>query len=116
MWLLDANLDIHLLGVLSELGIPCDAAIRRDWADLSNGELVLAAREAGFTCLVTRDRMFAESASRSLQTKPLTIVVVHIPQKPWREFIREFRGAWARQPIDLTPESGAITHWPTQQE
>ena len=113
MWLLAANMDIHLVGVLSELGIRCDAAIRLGWGDLNNRALVSVAAEAGFTCLLTRDRMFAESAGRTLQLAPLSIVVVHIPQKPWREFVQEFRAAWAKQPIVPTP--GAVIHWPPEQ-
>jgi predicted nuclease of predicted toxin-antitoxin system len=113
MWLLDANMDIHLPGVLTELGIRCDAATRLGWRDVSNRELVSAAAEVGFTCLLTRDRMFAESAGRTLQLASVCIVVVHIPQKPWREFVQEFRAACAKQPI--VPAPGAVIHWPPEQ-
>jgi hypothetical protein len=37
MWLLDANMDVHLLNVLSEFGIPCESAIHKDWRELTNG-------------------------------------------------------------------------------
>jgi hypothetical protein len=43
MWLLDANMDVHLAPVLSSLGRLCDTAANRGWQALSNGELVAAA-------------------------------------------------------------------------
>jgi predicted nuclease of predicted toxin-antitoxin system len=111
MWLLDANMDVHLLGVLSELGIRCESAIRKDWRELTNGELVSAAAKAGFTCILTHDKLFAESASRSLPSAPhLSIIVVHLPQRPWREYIRQFRIAWEKQP--MAPNPGLVLHWP----
>jgi len=74
MWLLDANMDVHLvqrLGgrfqTLRELGVSCDTAANRGWKALSNGELVSAAVAAGFTCLLTRDQLFGESAARALK-------------------------------------------------
>jgi hypothetical protein len=48
MWLLDANLDIHLLELLQRLGIACDTAENRGWKALRNGDLVAAAVQAGF--------------------------------------------------------------------
>jgi hypothetical protein len=41
MWLLDANMDVHLVKTLNELGVSCDTAANRGWKALSNGELVL---------------------------------------------------------------------------
>jgi len=66
MWLLDANVDVHLAPVLREFGVSCDTAANRGWKALENGELVAAAMAAGFDCIVTRDRGFAESAARAL--------------------------------------------------
>jgi hypothetical protein len=40
MWLLDANMDVHLAGVLQEMGIECDTAANRGWKTLTNGDLV----------------------------------------------------------------------------
>jgi len=57
MWLLDANMDVHLLSLLSELGVPTEAATRRGWGALDNGALVSAAVRAGITCLLTQDRL-----------------------------------------------------------
>ena len=111
MWLLDANVDIHLLPLLRECGVDADAAARRGWGSLDNGELVAAAAAAGFACILTQDRLFAESAADSLKTfSQLAIVVVHLPQKPWRQYTEHFRAAWAESPI--APVGGQVTHWP----
>jgi len=81
MWLLDANMDVHLAFVLAGFGIICDTAGNRGWKALSNGNLVKAAMECGFQCLLTRDRLFGESASRALKSFPqFAVVVVNIPQ------------------------------------
>ena len=111
MWLLDANMDVHLLALFSEWRIPCESAIHKGWQGLSNGDLILAAVEAGFTCIVTNDKLFAESASRSLPLAPhLSIIVVRLPQSPWRDYIAHFRTVWDKTPMVPTP--GAVTQWP----
>ena len=48
MWLLDANLDVHVVELLRNLRIDCDTAENRGWKALRNGELVAAAANAGF--------------------------------------------------------------------
>ena len=68
MWLLDANMDVHLVQTLNELGVSCDTAANRGWKALSNGELVSAAVAAGFACLLTRDQRFCESAATGLRS------------------------------------------------
>jgi predicted nuclease of predicted toxin-antitoxin system len=114
MWLLDANMDVHVLDVLKELGIPCESAIHRGWTDLTNGELVSAALKAGFVCILTQDRSFGRSAGSSLKAASnFSIVVIHLPQKPWREYIVLFRELWSREPIMPTP--GSVVHWPSSQ-
>ena len=111
MCLLDAIMDVHLTGVLNEYGIRCEAATRRGWGGLTNGDLVEAATKAGFTCILTRDRLFAESVGRMLDERPgLSIVVVHLPQKRWRDYAEEFRSAWSNEPI--APMPGRVIHWP----
>lgn len=62
MWLLDADMDVHLVQTLKELGVSSDAAANRGWKVLSNGELVSEAVAAGFICLLTHDQLFGESA------------------------------------------------------
>src|ERR1039458_1654904 len=61
MWLLDANMDVHLVSVLTDFKISCDTAGKRGWKALSNGDLVSMAVDAGFRCLLTK----AVSAIRS---------------------------------------------------
>ncbi len=111
MWLLDANMDVHLLALLREYDVPAEAAARRGWGNLDNGELVATAAGAGFTCLLTQDRLFAESAAIGLRAVPqFSVVVVRLPQRPWREYQQQFRQAWAESPI--TPVHGTVIDWP----
>jgi hypothetical protein len=114
MWLLDANMDVHVLGLLAELGISCESAIHRGWRNLANGDLVSAASQVGFTCLLTHDRLFGESAGASLKAAPnFSIVVVRLSQRPWREYIQQFREAWSRERI--VPTAGSVVIWPSIQ-
>jgi len=111
MWLLDANMDVHLTGVLTEFGFPCDTAANRGWGRLSNGELVSAAAAAGFDCLLTRDQLFGESAARALKAFPsFAVVVVDLPQRRWQQYRKQFVTAWAVRPIEPVP--GRLIHWP----
>jgi hypothetical protein len=112
MWLLDANMDVHLASVLEEFGIACETAAHRGWKALSNGQLVAAAVANGFDCLLTRDRLFGESASRALRLHPsFAVVLVHLPQQRWPEYHRSFLNAWASAPI--TPQPGCLIEWPS---
>jgi len=111
MWLLDANIDIHLVAVLKEFGVECQTAASRGWKALSNGELVAAAAAAGFCCILTRDQLFAESASRALKLFPqLAVVVITLPQGRWEEYRKRFLQAWATAPIQ--PTTGHLIRWP----
>ena len=111
MWLLDANMDVHLVGLLAEFGISCETAKSRGWGSLSNGDLIAVAIEAGFTTIVTQDKLFAESGKQALRTAPgKAIVVVRLPQRPWREYIQQFRDAWAKRPLEPIP--GEVVYWP----
>jgi hypothetical protein len=112
MWLLDANMDVHLASVLGEFGIACETAAQRGWKALSNGQLVAAAVANGFDCLLTRDRLFGESASRALQLHPtFAVVLVHLPQQRWPEYRQSFLNAWASAPI--MPQPGCLIEWPS---
>ena len=55
MWLLDANMDVHLAALSVEFGIRGDTAGNRGWKTLSNGELVASAAAAGFRRLLKRE-------------------------------------------------------------
>jgi hypothetical protein len=62
MWLLDANMDVHLVSVPTGFKIACDSAGKRGWKALSNGDLVSLAAAAGFWCLAGPN--IANSSSR----------------------------------------------------
>ena len=111
MWLLDANMDVHLVTVLAELGVRCETAASRGWKALSNGELVATAVATGFQCLLTRDQLFGESASRALKSFPeFAVVVVTLPQQRWQQYREGFIAAWTKSPIQPVP--GRLIHWP----
>ena len=111
MWLLDANVDVHLAAVLKEFGFPCQTTASRGWKALSNGDLVAAAAAAGFRCLLTRDQLFGESASRVLKSFPeFAVVVVTLPQQRWEHYRERFWEAWAESPIQPVP--GRLVRWP----
>jgi hypothetical protein len=59
MWLLDANVDVHLAPLVSQFGVASDTAANRGWKALENGNLVTAAVAVGFDCILTRDQAFA---------------------------------------------------------
>jgi len=111
MWLLDANVDVHLVAIFKEWGIPCDTAANRGWKALSNGELVARAFVEGFRCLLTRDQLFGESAAQAMRSFPdFAIVVITLPQQPWPKHRSRFLEAWAASRIQPVP--GRIVHWP----
>lgn len=111
MWLLDANVDVHLVQTLHDLGVSCDTAANRGWKALSNGELVSAAVAAGFTGLLTRDQLFGESAARALKAFPsFAVVVMDLPQLRWPAYHQTFVAPWAERPIEPIP--GTLVHWP----
>ena len=111
MWLLDANMDVNLVSVLTDFRIACDTAGKRGWKALSNGDLVSAAVDADFRCLLTRDRLFGESASRALKLFPqFAVVVVNVPQRPWPQYREQFLALWGERPIQ--PVAGQLIQWP----
>jgi hypothetical protein len=111
MWLLDANVDVHLVSLLMDFGISCDTTANRGWKTLSNGDLVTAAVAAGFICLLTRDHLFGRSAAQALKAFPqFAVVVVNIPQLPWRRYRDQFAARWAEKAI--TPIADELIQWP----
>jgi predicted nuclease of predicted toxin-antitoxin system len=112
MWLLDVNVPKKIAHVLGEFGIDAQTAESRGWSDLTNGELIEAAAGAGFLCVLTRDRLFGESAARSLRRFPeICVVLIAIPQLRGEQFLEQFRLAWAKTPIRPVP--GAFVRWPS---
>jgi len=104
MWLLDVNMPRQLRGLLAELGIPAETANARGWGTLVNGQLLEAAADSGFDCLLTRDRLFGESVSKNLKRYPtFSIVAVMLPQVRASQFLASFRAAWEGEPIAPAP-------------
>ncbi|MGA2769397.1 MAG: hypothetical protein ABSG26_01145 [Bryobacteraceae bacterium] len=98
--------------VLGEFGIQARAADAQGWKGLTNGALVEVAVQAGFSCVLTRDRLFGESAARALKRFPqFSVVFVTIPQLRGPEFLERFRAAWNRNPIQ--PVAGELSRWPS---
>jgi predicted nuclease of predicted toxin-antitoxin system len=111
VWLLDANLDIRVARILQELGIQSRTSESLGWKALSNGELVSAAVAAGYSCMLTRDGLFAESAARALRQFPdFAVVVIRLPQQKWPAYGDAFRHAWNTEPI--IPSRGQAIRWP----
>jgi predicted nuclease of predicted toxin-antitoxin system len=111
VWLLDANIDIRICDVLFEFGIDCRTAESLGWKELSNGRLVSAAVANNFTCLLTRDGLFAESATRALNRFPdFAVVVIVLKQRKRAEYLARFREAFVQRAI--VPEPGTTIIWP----
>ena len=111
MWLLDANMPVQLVGLLHELGIEADSAVARGWNTLSNGSLVRAAAQAKFTVLLTRDRLFGESAAGALKTNnEFCIVRIGLRQLRADAFLEAFRSAWNE--AQIVPVPGRMIEWP----
>lgn len=112
VWLLDANLDIRICQLLGEFGIESHTAESHGWKHLLNGQLVAVAVAGGFTCLLTRDQLFAESASRALKQFPqFSVVLIQLQQRRRSQYLAQFRAAWEREPI--VPKAGRTIVWPT---
>ena len=111
MWLLDVNLPKRIAKLLGEFGIEARCADDQGWGGLTNGALVEVAQQAGFRCILTRDRLFSESAARALKQFPeFCVVLVSIPQLRGPAFLEQFRNAWLRNQIRPVP--GQLLHWP----
>jgi predicted nuclease of predicted toxin-antitoxin system len=95
MWLLDNNVPKALAAILRQLSTQCATAGSRGWSELTNGELVEAASNTSFKCILTLDKKFQESASRSLKKFPdISIVLIVSPQVPAVIYSDNFRQAW----------------------
>jgi predicted nuclease of predicted toxin-antitoxin system len=111
MWLLDVNLPNGLRSVLLEFGIESQSTVYRGWRDLGNGALAKAAIDNGFQAILTRDKLFGESAAKALNTYPqLSVVILRIPQSKADAYLTSFRQNWQKNPIFLVP--GQVVEWP----
>jgi hypothetical protein len=105
MWLLDANMPVQLAALLNELGIEADSAAARGWNTLSNGSLVSAAVQTIITALLTRDRLFGESAAQALRIyNEFGVARVTLPQLRANQFLQALRAAWQR--TQIVPAAG----------
>jgi predicted nuclease of predicted toxin-antitoxin system len=112
MWLLDVNMPKQVIALLAGFGVTAHTAESRGWDGLTNGELVEAAARAGFSCVLTRDRLFSESAAARLRRfSQFSVVLVTIPQLRSPQFLEQFRLAWVRSPI--LPVPGKAIRWPS---
>jgi hypothetical protein len=112
MWLLDVNLNVHLIEWLAGAGIAAESALHRGWRTLRNGDLLAACVEAGFECLLTQDRLFAECAGKALREhSSVGIVIVGLPQMASSRYLEAFAEAWAVAPIRVRP--GEVVFWPS---
>ena len=110
-WLLDHNLPTQLAKFLKSAGIDCSWTSAEGWQNLSNGELVKAAVASGYTCLLTNDRQFANSAGNALTKNPgFSVVEIELLQAPKHEFIKKFETAWNQK--NITPEPAKVIKWP----
>jgi hypothetical protein len=108
-WLLDANAPIQLIWTLARFGIRGETSASRGWQRLTNGNLVAAA--AGFSVILTRDRLFGESASKPLKKfSQLAVVIITLDQAPAAEFESAFAAAWNQGPP--VPIPGEVIFWP----
>jgi predicted nuclease of predicted toxin-antitoxin system len=111
MWLLDVNMPAKLAQVLFELGVSAETTHQRGWDALTNAKLLEAAVSQGFNCLLTRDRLFADSAASALRRFPhFGVVIVTLPQLREKAFLDAFRKAWNSSPILSLP--GGVVYWP----
>lgn len=114
MWLLDHNVPHQLVSTLNSIGIPCETAINRGWNTLQNGELLSAASQSGFTCLLTRDFLFGESAIKAMRSFPkISIVLLTIPQSKGDQYAEQFLKYWKKSPIHPKPQK--IIRWPFEE-
>ena len=96
MWLLDVNLPTALTRLLRGYDIVAETTAGRGWRELTNGALAQAASGEGFRILLTRDRLFGESASEALKSFPeFAVVVITLPQQPWAQYRQRFLESWA---------------------
>ena len=110
MWLLDVNMPRQLKGLLAELHISAETATERGWGTLVNGELLQATVNSGFSCLLTRDRLFGEAAAKDLKDYPLFfIVIITLPQVRASQFLSSFREAWGKKCFAWHPRTCPLT-------
>ena len=72
---------------------------------------IAAAAAAGISCILTRDRLFAESATKAIKNhKDLAIVLLTLTQFKALIYLSAFERAWLSKPIEPIP--GCMIEWP----
>lgn len=70
-----------------------------------------AAAATAVSCILTRDRLFAQSAKKSLHIhQTISVVVWTFPQLRAAVFLEAFRQAWSAARIQ--PVEGQVQLWP----
>ena len=111
MWLLDVNLPNGLVSLLGQFGIKSETTVVRGWRNLGNGDLAEVASKAGFAVILTRDRLFGESAGKALKKfSQLSVVILRLPQSRQNVYLKEFESSWKRTAIKPVP--GSVIEWP----
>ena len=111
VWLLDEGLPVPLFKCLEAFGVRVETVEFRKWKGLRNGKLVAVAFEAGFTCILTKDRLFAQDARKALTTHPrMAVVLILLPQTPREQYIKTFEAQWKKSKVVPTP--GQVIEWP----
>jgi predicted nuclease of predicted toxin-antitoxin system len=110
-WILDTNVPFLLREFLISKGIPCATAQEHGWGELKNGELVRATFDSNFRVIVTRDKLFRESANRTLKHLPeVSIVLLSLPQLKENELRQLLDATWQTQ--NIIPIAGKLIIWP----
>ncbi|MCY4524229.1 MAG: DUF5615 family PIN-like protein [Halobacteriovoraceae bacterium] len=111
MWLLDHNLPQQLVISLKSVGIDAHTTVSRGWEKLENDNLVSAAGNAGFLCILTRDSLFEETARRKIRKFPqMAIILLTITQQEGNKYAKEFLKHWKKSTIVPIPQK--MLHWP----
>lgn len=114
MWLLDANISHKIKPILDSFSVKCCTAQEMGWAELKNGDLVCAAVNKGFFCLLTQDVLFVNSAAKALKKFPdFAIVLVKIRQTKGHQYFESFKNAFMKEPIK--PVAGKLVVWPAEE-
>ncbi len=111
MWLLDEGLPVPLHKILQSLGLNVETVEFRKWKGLRNGKLVEVAAAAGFACILTKDKLFAQDAKKALTVhSQVAIVLVLLSQAPRDKYIKNFEMKWKARKIEPVP--GQVIEWP----
>jgi predicted nuclease of predicted toxin-antitoxin system len=111
MFLLDHNFPVQILEFLQGQGVQVQTTRYHGWEALENGALVSSAFEAGYRCVLTRDRKFAESAAKALRKFPeISVIIVTLQQNKADVYLASFQAAWGKDKI--LPLPGQLLLWP----